>query len=53
MIPLGQVANVSIREGSFMIYREDGRRYIPIKFSVRGRDLATTTTECRASWQLS
>ena len=25
-----------------MIYRENGRRYIPIKFSVRGRDLATT-----------
>jgi cobalt-zinc-cadmium resistance protein CzcA len=45
LIPLGQVADISIREGSFMIYREDGRRYIPIKFSVRGRDLATTTTE--------
>lgn len=25
-----------------MIYREGGRRYIPIKFSVRGRDLAAT-----------
>jgi cobalt-zinc-cadmium resistance protein CzcA len=25
-----------------MIYRENGRRYIPIKFSVRGRDLAGT-----------
>ncbi len=48
LIPLGQVADVSIREGSFMIYREDGRRYIPIKFSVRGRDLATTTTELQA-----
>ena len=44
-IPLGQVADVSIRNGSFMIYREDGRRYIPIKFSVRGRDLATTINE--------
>ncbi len=44
-VPLGQVANVAIREGSFMIYREDGRRYIPIKFSVRGRDLSTTITE--------
>jgi cobalt-zinc-cadmium resistance protein CzcA len=45
LIPLGQVADISIREGSFMIYREGGRRYIPIKFSVRGRDLATTTVE--------
>lgn len=44
-IPLGQIADVSIREGSFMIYREDGRRYIPIKFSVRGRDLATTIND--------
>jgi cobalt-zinc-cadmium resistance protein CzcA len=41
-VPLGQVADVELRDGSFMIYRENGRRYIPIKFSVRGRDLAST-----------
>jgi cobalt-zinc-cadmium resistance protein CzcA len=41
-VPLSQVADIAIREGSFMIYREGGRRYIPIKFSVRGRDLAAT-----------
>jgi cobalt-zinc-cadmium resistance protein CzcA len=41
-ITLSQVADVGIREGSFMIYREGGRRYIPIKFSVRGRDLAAS-----------
>jgi cobalt-zinc-cadmium resistance protein CzcA len=41
-VPLGQVADVSLHEGAFMIYRENGRRYIPIKFSVRGRDLAGT-----------
>jgi cobalt-zinc-cadmium resistance protein CzcA len=41
-VPLGQVADVGFREGAFMIYRESGRRYIPVKFSVRGRDLATT-----------
>jgi len=52
-IPLGQVANVAIREGSFMIYREDGRRYIPIKFSVRGRDLSTTITELQAKLKQS
>jgi heavy metal efflux system protein len=28
-----------------MVYRENGRRYIPIKFSVRGRDLAGTIQE--------
>lgn len=41
-IPLAQVADIQIKDGAFMIYRENGRRYIPIKFSVRGRDLATT-----------
>jgi len=41
-IPIGQIADVETRDGAFMIYRENGRRYIPIKFSVRGRDLSTT-----------
>ena len=41
-VPLGDVANVSLHEGAFTIYREEGRRYIPIKFSVRGRDLSST-----------
>jgi cobalt-zinc-cadmium resistance protein CzcA len=39
-IPLSTVADISLRNGAFMIYHEGGRRYIPIKFSVRGRDLA-------------
>jgi cobalt-zinc-cadmium resistance protein CzcA len=40
-LPLSAVADVSLRNGAFMIYHEGGRRYIPIKFSVRGRDLAS------------
>ena len=44
-VPLGQVANVSMRNGAFMIYRENDRRYIPIKFSIRGRDLSSTMQE--------
>lgn len=44
-VPLGQVADIGYREGAFTIYRENGRRYIPIKFSVRGRDLAGTITD--------
>ncbi len=44
-VPLGQVAQVSVRNGAFMIYRENDRRYIPIKFGVRGRDLASTMEE--------
>jgi heavy metal efflux system protein len=46
-IPLGQVADVSLKEGAFMIYRENGRRYIPVKFSVRGRDLAGTIQDAQ------
>ena len=44
-VALSQVADIAIREGSFMIFREGGRRYIPIKFSVRGRDLAATIVD--------
>jgi heavy metal efflux system protein len=40
-VPLSSVADVTLRNGAFMIYHEGGRRYIPIKFSVRGRDLAS------------
>lgn len=40
-VPLSSIANVTLRNGAFMIYHEGGRRYIPIKFSVRGRDLAS------------
>jgi len=47
-VPLGQVADVSLHEGAFMIYRENGRRYIPVKFSVRGRDLAGTIQDVQA-----
>jgi cobalt-zinc-cadmium resistance protein CzcA len=31
-----------------MIYRENGQRYIPVKFSVRGRDLAGTIQDVQA-----
>ena len=44
-VPLGQIAQVEMRQGAFMIYRENGQRYIPIKFSVRGRDLAGTMVD--------
>jgi heavy metal efflux system protein len=47
-VPLGQVASIGVREGAFMIYRENGQRYIPIKFSVRGRDLAGAIQEVQS-----
>jgi cobalt-zinc-cadmium resistance protein CzcA len=47
-IPLAQLATISNEDGPSVIYREDGRRYSPVKFSVRGRDLASTITEAQA-----
>ncbi len=47
-IPLKQLATVTMQTGAFTIYRENNERYIPIKFSVRGRDLEGTVTEAEA-----
>ncbi len=47
-IPLKQLASISMQTGAFIIYRENNARYIPIKFSVRGRDLETTVKDAEA-----
>ena len=47
-IPLKQLATISTQTGAFIIYRENNERYIPIKFSVRGRDLESTVREVQA-----
>jgi len=44
-VPLGQIATISLQDGPSVIYRENGERYAPVKFSVRGRDLASTIAE--------
>jgi cobalt-zinc-cadmium resistance protein CzcA len=46
-VPLGQIAPVVEEEGPSLVYREDLRRYTPVKFSVRGRDLASTISEAQ------
>ena len=46
-IPLTDVANVRLTSGAAFIYRENQERYIPVKFSVRGRDLGTTVIEAQ------
>ena len=38
-IPLSDLATVKLVSGASFIYRENQERYIPIKFSVRARDL--------------
>jgi cobalt-zinc-cadmium resistance protein CzcA len=47
-VPLTAVADIVKQTGASFIYREDNARYIPIKFSVRGRDLQSTMTEAAA-----
>ena len=47
-VPLSALADVSIDTGASYIYRESSARYIPIKFSVRGRDLGSTVAEAQA-----
>ena len=46
-IPLSDVADVRLTSGASFIYREQQERYIPVKFSVRGRDLGTTVLEAQ------
>jgi len=47
-VPLSEVCTVTLRSGASYIYRENNARYIPIKFSVRGRDLGSTVAEAQA-----
>ena len=46
-VPLKEVAKVSLVSGASFIYREKQQRYLPIKFSVRGRDLGGTVLEAQ------
>ena len=46
-IPLSELATITLDTGSSYIYRERNQRYVPIKFSVRGRDLAGAVAEAQ------
>ncbi len=46
-IPLSEVAEISLDTGASYIYHERNQRFIPIKFSVRGRDLGSTVAEAQ------
>ena len=47
-IPLTDVATVNLLTGASYIYREQQQRYLPIKFSVRDRDLGGAIQEAQA-----
>jgi cobalt-zinc-cadmium resistance protein CzcA len=47
-IPLSQLTQIKAHKpGASYIYRENNRRFIPIKFSVRDRDLASAIAEAK------
>jgi cobalt-zinc-cadmium resistance protein CzcA len=46
-VPLAEVADIALVSGAAFIYREQQERYIPIKFSVRGRDLGSAVLEAQ------
>ncbi|HSY06027.1 MAG TPA: CusA/CzcA family heavy metal efflux RND transporter [Steroidobacteraceae bacterium] len=47
-VPLSELASISLDTGASWIYHETMVRFIPVKFSVRGRDLAGAVAEAQA-----
>jgi heavy metal efflux system protein len=46
-IPLSELADITLDTGASYIYHETNERYIPVKFSVRGRDLGGAVEEAQ------
>jgi cobalt-zinc-cadmium resistance protein CzcA len=47
-IPLSELAAISLDTGAAWIYHEGTQRFIPVKFSVRERDLGSTVADAQA-----
>ena len=48
-IPLSDLATITLDNGASWIYHESTERFIPVKFSVRGRDLGSAVAEAEAA----
>jgi len=46
-VPLSEIASINLVSGAAYIYREQLERYLPIKFSVRERDLGSAIKEAQ------
>jgi cobalt-zinc-cadmium resistance protein CzcA len=44
-VALSQLATVQVKDGAYDIYRNNGSRYVSIRFEVRDRDLGSTVRE--------
>ena len=47
MIPLKEVGKIDENNGAAFIYRDDIKRYIGVKFSIRDRDLGSTISDAQ------
>lgn len=45
LVPLNQLADISIKDGPNQIQRDDGQRRIAVAFNVRGRDVESVVTD--------
>ena len=46
-IALGELGEIKLESGAAYIYRENSQRFVPLKYSVRGRDLGSTVDEAQ------
>ena len=46
-ISLGDLGDVKLETGAAYIYRENDQRFVPLKYSVRDRDLGSTVAEAQ------
>lgn len=48
-VSLGQLCDIKVEDGASQIFREANSRYVAIKYSVRGRDLASTVRDAMSA----
>ncbi|MBY0479810.1 MAG: CusA/CzcA family heavy metal efflux RND transporter [Chitinophagaceae bacterium] len=46
-VPIKEIASITQKTGSCLIYRDDNERYSALKFSVRGRDMGSAISEAQ------
>jgi len=46
-VPIKEIANISMKTGPCLIFRDDNERYSAVKFSVRGRDMGSAIAEAQ------
>lgn len=46
-VPMKEIANITMKTGPCLIFRDDNERYSALKFSIRGRDMGSTIAEAQ------